>query len=91
MFVGTVYETCCKEIEFLLQIDTLQFNVGTWSSPAMSGERPPSCSDCTLTAIDPHTLLMFGGYNGKGIVHIVDFASMVCVYVKDYTILLREV
>ena len=43
----------------------------------MSGERPPSCSGCTLTAIDSYTLLMFGGYNGRRDVFIVDFTAMV--------------
>ena len=53
-----------------------------WSSPTMSGDRPPPCSYCTLTAIDPHTLLMFGGDTGKkrlNDLYILDFAAMVCM------------
>jgi len=57
-----------------------------WSSPDMSGDRPPPCEKCTLTAIDPFTLLMFGGYTGKKYfndIYILDFAAMVCVCVMQ--------
>ena len=46
----------------------------------MSGDRPPPCFGCTLTAIDPYTVLMFGGYTGKkrlNDLYIMDFAAMV--------------
>ena len=46
----------------------------------MSGNKPPPCDGCTLTAIDPYTLLMFGGYTGKKDMkdlYIMDFAAMV--------------
>ena len=50
----------------------------------MSGDRPPPCHGCTLTAIDPNTLLMFGGDTGKkdlNDLYIMDFAAMVCMHV----------
>ena len=46
----------------------------------MSGDRPPPCSGCKLTAIDPYTVLMFGGDTGKKLLndlYIMDFAAMV--------------
>ena len=46
----------------------------------MSGDRPPPCKGCTLNAIDPYTVLMFGGYTGKkqlNDLYIMDFAAMV--------------
>ena len=46
----------------------------------MSGDRPPPCKDCTLTAIDSNTVLMFGGRTGKKRLYdlyIMDFAAMV--------------
>ena len=34
---------------------------GTWSSPEVSGIRPPPCKDCSLTMIDERYAVMFGG------------------------------
>ena len=47
----------------------------------MSGDGPPPCEGCTLTTIDPYTLLMFGGDTRKkslNDLYIMDFAAMVC-------------
>ena len=46
----------------------------------MSGDRPPPCQSCTLTAIDPYTVVMFGGFTGEKCLndlYIMDFAAMV--------------
>ena len=46
----------------------------------MSGDRPPPCESCTLTAIDSYTVLMFGGSTRKkdlNDLYVMDFAAMV--------------
>ena len=47
----------------------------------MSDDRPPPCFGCTLTAIDPYTVLMFGGDTGKkkclNDLYIMNFVAMV--------------
>ena len=57
----------------------------------MSGDRPPPCETCTLTAIDPDTVLMFGGETGKKLLndlYIMDFAAMVCMCLSCAIIIL---
>jgi hypothetical protein len=34
---------------------------GKWSSPAVSGVRPPPCQDFSLTMVDDSTAVLFGG------------------------------
>ena len=57
---------------------------GTWSSPAISGTRPPPATNFTLTSIDEYRALIFGGREGKYLqkvsdVYLIDFRLMVCV------------
>ena len=50
----------------------------------MSGDRPPPCHGCTLTVIDPFTVLLFGGHTGmkySNDLYIMDFAAMVCLLI----------
>ena len=35
---------------------------GTWSSPTVSGTRPPPCAGFSFTMIDGHHAVLFGGY-----------------------------
>lgn len=35
---------------------------GTWSSPTTMGSRPPPCVDFSLTKVDSHRAVVFGGY-----------------------------
>ena len=34
---------------------------GEWSSPRVTGQRPPPCSDCTLTPVGERRAALFGG------------------------------
>ena len=40
--------------------------LGEWTSPTVTGDRPPPISDFTLTSITNITSLLFGGYTGGG-------------------------
>ena len=53
---------------------------GVWSSPAVSGTRPPPCNAFSLTKVDDHHAVMFGGnYSGqrRNDVYTLDLARMV--------------
>ncbi len=54
---------------------------GVWSSPELRGERPPSCQGFTLTMVDQHRAVLFGGFQpGCGRVndvYLFDFRTMV--------------
>ena len=54
---------------------------GTWSSPIVSGTRPPPCSDFSFTMMDDNHAVLFGGYHsGKrksNDVYIIDLTTMV--------------
>ena len=57
---------------------------GTWSSPKVRGTRPPPCSDFSLTMIDDHCAVLFGGLQPPGPraikeVYILDLTGMVYV------------
>ena len=56
--------------------------VGVWSSPTVRGARPPPCGGFTLTSIDNHRGVLFGGFQPeRGIVddlYMIDFDAMVC-------------
>ena len=39
----------------------VQSPAGVWFSPRVSGTRPPPCSTFTLTSIDNHRAVLFGG------------------------------
>ena len=57
---------------------------GTWSSPTLRGTRPPPCSNFSLTMIDDHRAVLFGGQQPPGPtsteeVYILDLTGMVCV------------
>ena len=56
---------------------------GVWSSPVMSGSRPPPCRNFTFTSIDKHRALLFGGFLPEGRcrvnhLYLFDFSIMVC-------------
>ena len=38
--------------------------LGEWTSPTVTGDRPPPISDFTLTSITNTTSLLFGGHIG---------------------------
>ena len=54
---------------------------GTWSSPNVSGTRPPPCAAFSFTMIDGHHAVLFGGYQtgiGKSNdAFILDLTTMV--------------
>ena len=59
----------------------LYFVIGTWSSPTVTGTRPPPCHGSTLTMVDGHRVVLFGG-RGSGFrsyqhVYILDLQKMV--------------
>ena len=39
---------------------------GEWSSPRVTGQPPPPCSQFTLTLVDERRAVLFGGYIGLG-------------------------
>ena len=55
---------------------------GVWFSPPVRGTRPPPCSRFTLTNVDNHRAVIFGGYQpGRGNVvsdlYLIDLNTMV--------------
>ena len=60
---------------------------GAWSSPSFSGTRPPPCGGFSLTSIDDHRALLYGGWDGErrgrvSSLYVIDFQTMVCkVYI----------
>ena len=61
--------------------------LGTWSSPDVSGQRPPPCAYFSFTKIDDHHVMLFGGGQpGRGMtsdLYILDLARMVSQYVHN--------
>ncbi|XP_064393334.1 kelch domain-containing protein 2-like [Halichondria panicea] len=63
------------------------FNIenGVWSSPELRGERPP-CANFTLTMVDQHRAVLFGGSqperNGVNDVYLFNFRDMEVTKVK---------
>ena len=52
--------------------------LGEWTSPTVTGDRPPPISDFTLTSITNTTSLLFGGCIGDGAsndVYIFEFTD----------------
>ena len=39
---------------------------GEWSSPNITGQPPPPCSDFTLTPVGERRAALFGGLSGSG-------------------------
>ena len=48
---------------------------GTWSSPTVSGTRPPPCAFFSLTMVDDHNAVLFGGI-GQGYVEYNDVYTL---------------
>ena len=59
------------------------FYIGSWFSPEIKGCRPPPCADFTLTSIDIHRAVLYGGCRppeGKRLdkdLYIINFTTMV--------------
>lgn len=55
------------------------FVSGKWSSPAVTGKSPPPCDDFTLTMVDHHRAVLFGGFSGTFVKHlyVLDISRMV--------------
>ena len=56
-------------------------HTGTWSSPPITGTRPPPCADFSFTKIDEQHAVLFGG-EGQGDVltnnaYLIDLKKMV--------------
>ena len=60
---------------------TISLFPGTWSSPPMTGPRPPPCAFFSFTTVDENRAVVFGGRQpGRGCVndvYILDFSDMV--------------
>ena len=53
---------------------------GTWSSITCTGTRPPPCASFSLTMIDNHQAMLFGGMQAGNIsndAYTLDLATMV--------------
>ena len=69
-----------------IKINIQKSPAGVWFSPVFNGIRPPPSSTFTLTSIDNHRALLFGGGQlvGCGItsdLYLIDFDTMVSVIV----------
>jgi hypothetical protein len=53
------------------------FLSGTWSAPTVSGTIPPPCWGFSLTMINNHQAVLFGGNQPGGDVYVLDLAQMV--------------
>lgn len=57
------------------------FHAGTWSSPIVSGIRPPPCRYFSFTMIDDNHVVLFGGSRpeagGTNEVYTLDLRRMV--------------
>ncbi len=65
-----------------LIIRNLLLYLEKWSSIQCTGTRPPPCSDFSLTMIDLHRVVLFGGIqkcDGGTDTYILDLPSMVNV------------
>ena len=56
--------------------------IGIWSSPSFSGTRPIPCGAFSLTSIDDHRALLYGGWDGErqsavSDLYLIDFQTMV--------------
>ena len=40
---------------------------GEWSSPNITGQPPPPCSNFTLTPVGERRAALFGGWSGSGL------------------------
>ena len=56
-------------------------HTGTWSSPPITGTRPPPCADFSFTKIDEQHAVLFGGQGQGGVVtnnaYLIDLKRMV--------------
>ena len=71
----------CQEKHYT-QVCRIMFFSGTWSSPSFSGTRPSPCSAFSLTSIDDHRALLYGGWDGEhrccvSDLYLIDFQLMV--------------
>jgi hypothetical protein len=67
------------------------FFAGMWSVPIVSGTRPPPCRGFSLTMLDNHRAVLFGGSQPSGHksndVYILDLAQMVswlCIMASNF-------
>ena len=60
---GVGGEACPSK--FRKWIDSLSPHTGTWSSPPITGTRPPPCARFSFTKIDEEHAVLFGG-QGQG-------------------------
>ena len=53
---------------------------GEWSSPAVTGTKPPHLVDFSFTKIDSRRAVVYGGYNGKsfGDAYVLELDKWVC-------------
>ena len=67
---------------------------GTWSSPTRRGTRPPPCSSFSLTMIDDHRAVLFGGKTKPRTtkeVYILDLTGMVCFLIVRFNVVGKNV
>ena len=66
-------------MQMLMYIYTL--SAGVWFSPVVKGTRPPPCAGFTLTSVDNHRAVLFGGRHPErgriNDLYLIDFDTMV--------------
>ena len=71
-----------------VSIDIMIFIIGTWSRLEVTGKCPPVTGDFSLTMIDSHRAVMYGGYLGRAgftnDTYILDLEKMVCTGYMPY-------
>ncbi len=57
----------------------MNYSLGTWSSPPVTGDVPDGTANFTFTKVSPHQVIRCGGgYYGRPI-HVLDLSTMVSV------------
>ena len=69
---------------------SLHIYSGTWSSPTISGTRPPPCSFFSITKVDEDNAVLFGGRGQGNVVtnHIynINLKGMVSIVKRLFTV-----
>jgi hypothetical protein len=67
--------------QILMYMTLYIISAGVWSSPVVRGTRPPPCACFTLTSVDNHRAVLFGGFHPErgqiSDIYLIDFSTMV--------------
>ena len=76
-----------KMIVRCANVDVYTLSAGVWFFPVVRGTRPPPCAAFTLTSVDNHQAIVFGGFHPEcgniSDLYLIDFSTMVSSFYKD--------